>query len=356
MLGQFICQINQTNNINMLLKKYLKKNKITIIDLGCAGGIDPIFSTLIKEEYAKAFGFDGNKNEIKKLIKNTKSDDTTYINNLISDKNEMIDFFISGTVSSLDERKDRIKVYSEKYENKKVQSYTLDNWLSKNNISNNIILKLDIEGSEVRALNGAKLALKNMISFIKVEFNYHSDKNKNNFYEIHEILLKNNFQLMSITNEESPLFGVSAGDGLYFKNIHGYNLINSTEKKMKFIIQSVYTSILLKKYEYAALLLNEYSPIISKDISNELWKLILKNYYLPNVSLFSFPRLSFMFYFISAILAGKNSHKKSYPKINRLINSKFLFVNLVLNIFKKKYKQKLLKKILIYKIKKDLNE
>ena len=90
----------------------------------------------------------------------------------------MIDFFISGTVSSLDERKDRIKVYSEKYQNEKVQSYTLDHWLSKNNISNNIILKLDIEGSEVRALNGAKLALKNMISFIKVEFNYHSDKNK----------------------------------------------------------------------------------------------------------------------------------------------------------------------------------
>ena len=95
---------------------------------------------------------------------------------LISDRNDFIDFFISGTVSSVNARDDRVKLYNEKFVNKKIQSFTLDEWTKNKNLDGCSILKLDIEGSEIRALTEAKKELENNINFVKVEFNYHSKK------------------------------------------------------------------------------------------------------------------------------------------------------------------------------------
>ena len=102
-------------------------------------------------------------------------------------------------------RKDRIKVYSEKYQNEKVQSYTLDHWLSKNNISNNIILKLDIEGAE-------KFALKGMINTLKITRNvcischdFLAEKYNDVFYRskdiVKDFLIKNNYEIIEREHE-----------------------------------------------------------------------------------------------------------------------------------------------------------
>ena len=109
-------------------------------------------------------------------------------------------------------------------------------------------------------------------------------------------------------------------------------------------------SIFLKKFEYASLLLSEYEKIIPIGITNEFWNIIIKNQYISNLNPFSFPRISFLFYYLSVFFAGKKSHSKSFSKINRLTYSKYLFFNSYFSIFKKKYKKQLIDKIKKYKI------
>lgn len=333
-----------------MIDNFFLKNKITIIDVGCAGGIDPIFLNLIEKNYASAIGFDGDAEEIKKLNSLNKRKNIKYFNNLISDTNKVLNFNLSGSVSSINVRKDRKKIYKEKYKSAKVQSYTLDEWVSANILKNNIILKLDIEGSEVKALKGAKNLLKQCVSTVKVEFNYHSEKNTNNFYEIHKLLLDNNFQLMSLSNEENHMFGTNSGDALYFKTINGFDKLINEEFKKNNIIQMILISIFLKKFEYASLLLSEYENIIPISITNKFWDIIIKNQYISNLNPFSFPKISFLFYYLSVFFAGKKSHSKSFSKINRLTYSKYLFFNSYFSIFKKKYKKQLIDKIKKYKI------
>ena len=110
----------------MQIYNFLQKNKINIFDIGCAGDIDPIFKNLINDNFwGKGYGFDGNSKEIEKLKKSNLKN-TEYYNLLISDRNDFIDFFISGTVRINYARDDRVKLYNEKFVNKKIQSFTLD--------------------------------------------------------------------------------------------------------------------------------------------------------------------------------------------------------------------------------------
>jgi FkbM family methyltransferase len=340
----------------MIIKKYLKDNRIEIYDIGCAGGIDPIFSKLLNDDLALGYGFDGSKNEINKLKNKSKTKNTQYFNNLISDQNKLIDFYISGTVSSINKRHDREKLYNEKYRYEKIQSYCLDYWLKQKKTNNCGILKLDIEGSEILALKGAAISLVKSICFVKVEFNYHSKINTNNFAEIHKYLTDKKFQLMGITNEENEFFGINSGDGLYFKTIEGFETETNLKLKLNILIQSIYVSITLRKFEYSFLLLNEYKSILPKDIYNEFFNTISRNFYLPNVFSISLPRLSFLFFYLSIFFAGNKSHTKSFPKMNRLVKSKYLYVNLFFNFFKNQYKKKLIKKFHSYKIKKKFND
>ena len=161
---------------------------------------------------------------------------------------------------------------------------------------------------------------------------------------------------MGITNEENEYFGINSGDGLYFKTFKGFDNIVSNEKKITTIIQSVYVAISLNKFEYASLLLIEYKSIIPNALYDELLKIILSNFYIPNLLPIPFPRISFLFYILSAFFGGKRSHTKSFPKINRLVKSKYLYINLFSKFFKNRYRQKLFKKYEIYKIKKSFDD
>ena len=96
-------------------------------------------------------------------------------------------------------------------------------------------------------------------------------------------------------------------------------------------------AISLNKFEYASLLLIEYKSIIPNALYDELLKIILSNFYIPNFTTLS--RISFLFYILLLFLEAKDHFFKSFPKINRLVKLN-TYTLIFFQNFKNRYRQK----------------
>ena len=187
---------NMETEIVDILKR---KKKIVIFDVGCFKGV---FSrkvlNLIKQKKSTFYLFDINKNT-KNYISDLISMKNINFNEIaLSDKNGTANYnfnrFFESSGSSLSPlfRKDSKWVLSRKillkillqntesYTQFMVKTITLDSFVKKNKIKSIDILKVDIDGSELEFLKGAKNTLKkNKVKLILIEIN---DK-KSTFYK-----------------------------------------------------------------------------------------------------------------------------------------------------------------------------
>jgi FkbM family methyltransferase len=320
--------------------------KICIIDAGCAGGIDPLFYNLLEINKAYGYGFDANENEIAKLLKKKNLNNINYIHQLISYKPGKSKFYKSGTVGSVFKREDREKFFSEQYEEKEIKTISIDSFINEKKINDLIVLKVDIEGSEINLINGADYSLQNQIICVKIEFNFHSKKNTNNFHDIHRSLTNFDFQLISFNTNESNLFGIDSGDALYLKKPNKKNINKMFNKNN---INS-YIDVLmhLNKREFALLTLQNTSSFFSDQDYKKIKQKIVSKVFINDTLNFSYPRLSMFFFYISMFFAGNKYKTKSFPKLNRIKQSNFLFKRVYSKNKAYKYLNNLEKKIQRY--------
>ena len=323
----------------------MKENtKICILDVGCAGGIDPLFKDLIKNNKAYAYGFDANEDEINELIKKDKNKkNIKYYKNIVSDKLGKLEFFKLHTVGSIYRRKDREEFFNEDYKKILVDSITLDKFIIEKKIKDIIVLKVDIEGSEVSLLKGSNKILDNQVFCIKIEFNFHSPEKTNNFYEIHKILVNKNFQLMNLSINESNIFGIDGGDALYLKKIN--KLIINKKLNVEVIRNYIDLLIHLNKRDFANIIIKNCKEFFKKNDFMKLKERINDRLFFNNIVKFSFPKLSFFFFYMSMLFAGNKYNTKSFPKINRLKQSNLFFWNIKSKKVKTKYFSSLNKQI-----------
>ena len=211
-----ICNLNKKSKSYQLLKKLSLNLNLTCVDVGCAGGFDPLFKSF-PNRFNK-FLWLWTKDEFKKFRKLKNLTKTYEINNIaIYDSSGQKTFFSNSTVSSLNERKDRELRFGEKFEEQLINCSTLFDCRRSKSIKNDIdILKIDTEGSEIRVLNGAGDLLDKEILCIKAEFAFDSRNGTNKFSEIDELLTNKGFKLMAITTNKSINGGLAGGDCLYF--------------------------------------------------------------------------------------------------------------------------------------------
>ena len=206
-----------------LIIKHLRTKKPVIFDVGCyIGNFSKNLEKKLNLKKNSFYLFDANPNL---KVKNFK-----YYNEVFSNKIQMKNFYLneyfpsSGSSLETDVKNDlkwnftrRIMTLSlkKKFKSFKVKTNTLDNFCKEKKIKKIDILKIDVEGSELKVLEGGKKIL-DKTNIVQIEIL----QNKKNFDKIKKkvtvLLKKYNFHKIS----EKNIYSVSL-----FSNLKSSDLL-----------------------------------------------------------------------------------------------------------------------------------
>ena len=176
------CEFGDYHELDTI-KKISKKNKLIFFDCGCNYGFYSFYVASLSEKN-KVFAIEASKQTSKDFLKNldlNKNSNISFLNNAISnidDENILFNESENDWESSQTHKNFKLSSISE------VKSVKVDSLLnSLDYLDYQIIIKLDIEGNEMRAIQGSIEIIENMSPLIIIEFSkYIFDKDENITY------------------------------------------------------------------------------------------------------------------------------------------------------------------------------
>lgn len=210
------------NDLTADLIKNINKNNLIIFDVGCFNGnYSRNLKKKINYKNINFYLFDANPN--------LKIKDFKYINEVFSNKIETKNFylneFLPSSGSSLEDitMTDKYWNFTRKlitfspnksFKKLRVKTNTIDNFCIKKKIKKIDLLKIDVEGSELKVLEGCKKILNNT-KILQLEI-YQKIENFTKIEKKIKILLKSyNFKLI----KEKPIWSVSLLSNLKGKDL-----------------------------------------------------------------------------------------------------------------------------------------
>ncbi|MES2411765.1 MAG: FkbM family methyltransferase [Bacteroidota bacterium] len=175
---------------------YKVKPGDSVIDAGANCGYLSIFYSKLVGDMGKVFAFEPDKFNIDRMKKNIELN-TDLTNNIIIedlllwDKNEMVDFYEAGTEGS----SAVWKPYTEQLVKK--QTITIDSWVKKNNIQKLDFIKMDIEGAEIEALDGAVETIKTLNPNFTIA-SYHMVNGERTFIKVEAFFRKMGYPFKTV--------------------------------------------------------------------------------------------------------------------------------------------------------------
>jgi FkbM family methyltransferase len=190
--------------LKFINEKFINEKSLTIFDVG--GNIGNYSKELSDFFDSKAFihSFEPSKKTFETFLKTTKDCKNIISNNFgFSDKENNQLLFTnqdgSGLASIYHRRLDHFGISMDKSEN--IYLSTIDSYCQKNQIERIHFLKLDIEGHELKALNGAAEMIRNKkIDVIQFEFGGCNIDSRTYFQDFF-YLLKDNYHIFRILKD-----------------------------------------------------------------------------------------------------------------------------------------------------------
>ena len=216
-----------------MITKISKKNKIIFVDCGCNYGFYSFYTASLSSENL-IFSVEASKKTLELFLKNlalNKFSNITYYNNAISNNdNDNILFNESENdwESSQTHKNFKISSISE------IKSMKIDTLLKPVNCKDyDVIIKLDIEGNEMSAIEGAFNTIKNNSPLIIIEFSKYNFDKKENVKYLKNFLFKNEYSIYNTnkikTNLEDVINKINTlGKG--YDTIGNYFLIKNKSK------------------------------------------------------------------------------------------------------------------------------
>lgn len=191
--------------LKLIQNKLEKESNIIIFDVGAnVGNYSKALNEVFKTK-AKIFSFEPSKKTFKLFVENTLNIKNIIPNNFgFSDKEYNQLLFTnsdgSGLASVYQRKLDHYGIKMDKME--EIKLTTIDNYCTENKITRIHFLKLDIEGHEIAALNGAKKMIADKkIDFIQFEFGGCNIDSRTYFQDFF-YFLKDNYNIYRILKND----------------------------------------------------------------------------------------------------------------------------------------------------------
>ena len=175
--------------------------EFVFLDVGANVGA---YSLEFLREYPKTcvFAFEPGSSAFSTLKTKTSATSINCINLGIGEKEGKFELFCDYPGSGLASlsRRDLSHLKIDFNSKEIISVVTLDNWIGENEISENIVMKMDIEGHELFALKGAVKSLKEKVKLIQFEFGGSNIDSKTYFIDFWR-LLSSDFDIFRLTSK-----------------------------------------------------------------------------------------------------------------------------------------------------------
>lgn len=169
------------------LNKYIPKKGDIVIDCGAHIGYFTVLASKLVGKEGRVIAVEPdlfNRMALKKNIKANNLNNITIIKKGLSNKEGTIGWSVGGIVSQAG----KSKIY-------KVKTTTFDKLYENLNLNKIDLIKMDIEGAEIKALNGAKNTLKHTKNIAIAS--YHVVNGKKTCFKVEKILKQNKFKVIT---------------------------------------------------------------------------------------------------------------------------------------------------------------
>ena len=234
------CEFGDYHELNTI-KKFSNKNKLLFLDCGCNYGFYSMYTASLSK-YNVIVSIEASKNTSKEFLKNLKLNNfknIIFYNNAISDlDNTNISFNESENDWESSQTHSNFKV--NKVNN--IKSITINSLFTSYNLEDfKVIIKLDIEGNEMNAIQGGLELIKKSSPIIIIEFSKYIFENKNNIDYLKNFLINFDYSIY-----DTKIKKISLEDVLLklnklqkrYKTIGNFYLIKNLSDNLKIFLSN----------------------------------------------------------------------------------------------------------------------
>ena len=291
---------------------------LTIVDVGAAGGIDPLWRSFDSIRHLKYFGFEPNPDEFNRL---KGSANTQFFPYAISDIQREDDFFAHSTFGGLQYRPEAEADRKIRFNRIRVKVETLSNLRAKELLPALDILKSDTEGHELNVLRGIGSYFSEVLC-VKTEILFAVGAGQNAFSEIDQFLRGQSLTLVGFQMNLGLINEPFGGDAIYMRDV--WSILDADlphNVKALRIAKLICVCFFLRNLDYAYIVARVAADakVISPDEFAGVQQVVESVAYLPNI-MPSWPftlKLSYLFSMLGQVAAGRRAGSKSTAKDNR---------------------------------------
>jgi len=234
------CEFGDYHELNTI-RKFSKKNKILLIDCGCNYGFYSFYTASLSKEN-QIISIEASKKTSGEFLKNLDLNNFSNIN------------FQNNAISNLDGENIKFNESENDWESSQthsefklestinVESLNIDTLMKKYNLYNyQTIVKLDIEGNEMNAIEGGLDFIKKTSPLIIIEFSKYIFDKQDNIKYLKNFLMNYDYSIYDTNNSKTNLEDILKKlDKLKkrFKTIGNYYLIKNSSKNLKDFIEN----------------------------------------------------------------------------------------------------------------------
>ena len=198
------CEFGDYHELNTI-KKFSNKNKLLLLDCGCNYGFYSMYTASLSK-YNAIVSVEASKNTSKEFLNNLKLNNLNNIafhNKAISDLDN-IDILFNESENDWESSQTHSNFKVNKVEN--IQSVTINSLSNSYNLEDyKVIIKLDIEGNEMNAIQGGLELIKKSSPIIIIEFSKYIFENKNNIDYLKNFLVNFDYSIYDTKNKKISL-------------------------------------------------------------------------------------------------------------------------------------------------------